>query len=299
MAKAAQQTGKKPTPAPSKAPQTRAVATKPAQNSAVAAADEELLKMMAQDAGKGVSTAVEDNIVPLVYILQALSPQVQKKKEEYIDGAEAGMIWFRGTSDVVSGEDGIPVVPCYFTKVWIEWQPNRGGFVARHDNKPDDAVLTTDSENPKRKFWRRPSGNIVVETREHVVLVLDIFDRPMPFVIPMSGSGHGASRAWMSLMNRKVIPNTDLKAPSYSFIYRMKLQFRTNADGDWYMWDVHDENDEPTMLSDPATYRLARQIEGDFAKGTLRADSMTDDQVDNSDNTQGANAKGQRAAEHI
>jgi hypothetical protein len=103
----------------------------------------------------------------------------------------------------------------------------------------------------------------------------------------------------MSLMNRKVIPGTDLKAPSYAFIYRMKLQFRTNADGDWYMWDVHDENDEPTMLSDPATYRLARQIEADFAKGNLRAGEMTDDQVDSGDSTQGANAKGQHAAEHI
>jgi hypothetical protein len=300
MAKAAQQTSKgKPAPA-KPAPQSRAVATKTANSGAVAAAaDEELLKMMAQDAGKGVSTAVEDNIVPLIYILQALSPQVQKKKEEYIDGAEAGMIWFRGTKDVVAGEEGIPVVPCHFSKCWIEWQPNRGGFVARHEDKPDDAVLTTDAENPKRKFWKRPNGNIVVETREHVVLVLDIFDRPMPFVIPMSGSGHGASRAWMSNMNRKVIPNTDIKAPSYAFIYRMKLQFLTNADGDWYMWDVHDENDEPTMLSDPATYRLARQIEADFAKGKLKADAMTDDQVDSRPGGEGENAKGQRAAEHI
>src|ERR1044072_8695291 len=169
MAKASQQTSRgQQKPAPKAAAQSsRAVATaKDRANTVAAAADEEMLKMMAQDAGKGVSTAVEDNVVPLVYILQALSPQVQKKKEEYIEGAEAGMIWFRGTSDVVSGEDGIPVVPCYFSKCWIEWQPNRGGFVARHENKPDDAVLTTDSENPKRKFWRRPSGNIGVQTRE-------------------------------------------------------------------------------------------------------------------------------------
>lgn len=297
MAKAAQQTRKAPPkPAPGKAV-VRGGASKDVVD---AAAQEELMKMMAGDSGKGVSTAIEDNVVPLIYILQALSPQVQKKKEEYIDGAEAGMIWFRGTKDVVPGEEGIPVVPCHFSKCWIEWQPNRGGFVARHDDRPAAAVLTTDPENPKRKFWKMPSGNIVVETREHVVLVLDVFDRPMPFVIPMSGSGHGSSRAWMTLQNRKVVPGTDLKAPSFAYIYRMKLQFRTNADGDWFMWDIIDENDEPTMLTDPATYRLARQIESDFSTGKLKSGNMDETQVDHSGgDTAGGNAKGQRAAEHI
>jgi len=300
MAKATVKTGKdKGKEAPKPAP-SRAVATRKASTEVDTAAADEIAKMMAQDAGKGVSTALEDNIVPLVYILQALSPQVQKKKEEYIDGAEAGMIWFRGTKDVVAGEEGIPVVPCHWSKTFIEWLPDRGGYVGRHDSMPEDAVLTTDPQNPKRKFWKRKNGNTVVETREHVVLVLDIFDRPTPFVIPMSGSGHGSSRAWMTLMNRKVVPGTDMKSPSYGYIYRMKLAFRTNDQGDWYMWDVGDENDEPTMLADPATYRLARQIEADFAKGTLKADVMTGDQVDNgSDTGTGKNAKGQRSEGHI
>jgi hypothetical protein len=299
MAKATTQAKGKTQAAPQKGSTSRAVATSNKSTAVDAAAQDEITKMMAQDAGKGVSTAVEDNIVPLVYILQALSPQVNKKKEEYIQDAEAGMIWFRGTKDVVAGDDGIPVVPCHWSKSFIEWLPDRGGFVARHDSMPDDAVLTTDPQNPKRKFWKRKNGNTVVETREHVVLVLDIFDRPTPFVIPMSGSGHGSSRAWMTLMNRKVVPGTDIKSPSYGYIYRMKLAFRTNDQGDWYMWDVQDENGEPTMLTDPATYRLARQIEADFAKGTLRADQMTGDQVDDGETGQGQNAKGQRDSKHI
>jgi hypothetical protein len=280
-------------------PKGKEVATRKGTTEVDTAAMEEMNRMMAADAGKGVSTAIEDNIVPLVYILQSNSPQVQKKGENYVEGAEAGMIWFRGTKDVVSGDDGIPVVPCHFEKVWIEWLPDRGGFVGRHADKPANAVQKTDPANPKKKYWGLPNGNHVVETREHVVIVLDVFDRPMPFVIPMSGSGHGASRAWMTLQNRKVVPGTDLKAPAYGYIYRMKLQFRTNDQGDWFMWDVTDENDEPTQLTDPAVYRLARQIEMDFASGKLKADKMTGDQVDDSQTGEGQNAKGQRAAEHI
>jgi hypothetical protein len=282
-------------------PKSRAVQTTSDKGRAVAdaAAMEEMTKMMAADAGKGVSTAVEDNIVPLIYILQSNSPQVQKKGDSYVEGAEAGSIWFRGTQQVVSGDDGILVVPAYFSKCWIEWLPDRGGFVARHDEKPGDAFIWTDPQNPKKKGWRRKNGNSVVETREHVVIVLDEFDAPLPFVIPMSGSGHGASRAWMTLMNRKRVPGTDMKSPSYGYLYRMKLQFRTNDQGDWFMWNVDDEGGEPTMLTDPAVYRMARQIESDFTKGILKSDQMTGDQVDEGSDVQGSNAKGQRDSEHV
>jgi hypothetical protein len=297
MAKQTAQTTKRTAAAPP--PKSKAVTTRTQSTEVDAAAQEEMNAMMAADAGKGVSTDIADNIVPLVYILQSNSPQVQKKGENYVQDAEDGMIWFRGSKVVVSGDDGIPVVPCHFDKCWIEWQPDRGGFVGRHKDKPANAVQKTDPANPKKKFWALPNGNHVVETREHVVIVLDVFERPMPFVIPMSGSGHGASRAWMTLMNRKVVPGTDLKAPSYGFIYRMKLQFRTNDQGDWFMWDVIDENDEPTQLTDPNVYRLARQIEADFSSGKLKADQMTGDQVDDREVGQGENARGQRSQEHI
>lgn len=282
---------------------TTAVATRGGKQEVANAEDLAALdEMMAQDAGKGVSTAIEDNIVPLIYILQALSPQVNKKKEEYVQGAEAGMIWFRGTKKTVKGEDGILVVPCGMVKSWIEWQPNRGGFVERHDDRPADATQVTDAQNPKKKFWQRKNGNTVTETREHAVIVLEEFDAPKPFVIPMSGSGHGASRAWMTLQNDKRVPGRDdLKAPSYGYLYRMKLQFNTNDQGDWYMWDVIDENDEPTRLTDPEVYKMARQLADDFEKGKKKAQNVDDQsQVSGGDEpSTGQNARGQRASEHI
>lgn len=299
MAKASVQTGKGKTaaPPPPKGKAVAVAADKKKTNAVETAASEDVLALMRKNAGKGVSTAMEDNVVPLVYILQALSPQVQRKKEEYIDGAEAGMIWFRGTKDVVAGDEGIPVVLCHWSKSWIEWLPDRGGYVGRHPERPENASLITDSQNPKKKFWQLPNKNTVVETREHVVLVLDIFDRPTPFVIPMSGSNHQASKEWMSAANRKIIPGTDLKAPLFGYIYRMKLKFRTNDQGDWFMWDIQDEGGEPTILTDFATLQLANQMSDDFDKGALRADNMTSDQVDESASSSGGGKE--KAKEHI
>jgi hypothetical protein len=163
MAKAAQQTTAKKTPPPAKG---KAVANVQGTGELSQAENDELMKMYAEDAGKGVSTAVEDNIVPLIYILQSNSPQVQKKGDQYVQGAEAGSIWFRGTKTVIPGDEGILVVPVHKTNVWIEWQPNRGGFVGRHGaERPKDAVQKTDPANPKKKFWALPNGNHVVETR--------------------------------------------------------------------------------------------------------------------------------------
>jgi len=98
-----------------------------------------------------------------------------------------------------------------------------------------------------------------------------VFDRPTPFVVPFTGSNHTASRQWMGTMNRKMIPGTEDPAPSYGFIYRMKTAFKTNDQGDWFMWEVEDENGEPTIVTDPLVYKMARKIESDFSKGTLRA----------------------------
>jgi hypothetical protein len=203
---------------------------------------------------------------------------------------------------VVPGDEGILVVPVHKTNVWIEWLPDRGGFVGRHAERPKEAVQKTDPENPKKKFWALPNGNRVVETREHVVIVLDVFDQPQAFVIPMSGSGHGASRKWNTDMGRKTVPgsNPPVRAPSFGFIWRMKLAFRTNDQGDWFMWDIVDGGDGETelRLADPTVYRMARQLQKDFEQGTKKADVMTADQVDESTDADAAALRA-RAEEHI
>ena len=69
-----------------------------------------LADMMEKDAGKGVSTAQEDNLVPLIYVLQANSPQVNKRDERYIEGAEPGDFWLRNAPQpIVKGAEGVAI----------------------------------------------------------------------------------------------------------------------------------------------------------------------------------------------
>lgn len=191
--------------------------------------------------GKGVSTAQEDNLVPLIYILQPLSPQVDKKKPSFIEGAEPGSIWLRNAAKpIVGGDEGIIFQPCFFDKDWVEWIPrdNGGGFVARHRELPKNAERIEDERNPNRvRYVIKETGNEIIETRYHIGYVISA-DGPLPYVIPMSSSGHTVSRGWMMKMNSKKIGAK--KAHSFTYLYRLTTVQRTNKAGTWYTWDVQD-----------------------------------------------------------
>ena len=64
-------------------------------------------------AGEGTSFSADEMQIPFVRALQALSPQLGKKKPEYIEGAEQGDLYNTVTGEVWKGEDGVTIVPCY------------------------------------------------------------------------------------------------------------------------------------------------------------------------------------------
>ena len=229
-----------------------------------------LAERAARDIGKGASKDQADNMVPLIYILQAQSPQVMKRNPQHIEGAEAGSIWLRGVADpVIDGDEGILFQPCYWHKDWVEWIPRDagGGFVGRHPTLPEDAKNIADPRNPNRMNWMRPNGNQLRETRYHVGLVHGR-GAPMPFVIPMSSSGHTTSRAWMFLMNSKHHPSGGTW-PTCAYIYRLKTKLRTNAQGEWYAWDIIDEN----VQVDIKEYELGAALHDAFDSGAKTAEA--------------------------
>lgn len=269
--------------------------TKP-KGGAVGTHDPALLKMMQEDKGKGVSTDVSDNIVPLVYILQANSPGLDRQNKDVFLGkeAKAGDIWLRGTkmfaaADPEEDEPGMTGVPCYFSKVWIEWRPDRGGFVARHAQRPKDAKLQSekrDEGDGTRDVWRLPGGNSVQETREYVFMVTEFAGEPLakprPYVIPMTSTNHTPGREWMSLINEQVIPGSNDAAPIYAFEYRIRTKHRVDGDNSWYVYSITDAGEEdgasvPKMVSDLALYHECRRICERFKSGEMKADAPEED----------------------
>lgn len=254
-----------------------------------------LIDDLEADAGKGVSTDQADNLVPLVYILQDQSPQVLKRNPAYIEGAETGCIWLRNAPEpIVPGDVGIEAIPCYFSKDVVEWKPrdDGGGFIARHDFMTGEdieklalrlkATKQIDPKNPNRFDWIMPgSGNELVETRYHVVLVVRENGSMQPFVIPLSSTGHTFSRQWMFKYNSKRLPSGKTAA-SFANVYRIKTGLKNNASGEWFafqeddgqwLWDrFKDQGEDYVRL----VMQQARDLHDAFASGAKQADAPDD-----------------------
>src|SRR5215472_2902560 len=132
----------------------------------------ELMEATEKDAGMGVSFKAEDQLLPLIYILQALSPAVDKRGDNHIEGAEPGDFWLRNALDPVrNGEEGIVVIPCEMQRAWIEWLPNRQGFVTRHDAPPVGMKTSTirDDSGREKQVLVTYAGNIIQDTREFIL----------------------------------------------------------------------------------------------------------------------------------
>lgn len=269
-----QQRGNQPTSRPQQQP-PRA----PGRDVAVAGGGGGLSKAVAdaaaQYAGAGVSHAQEDNIIPLVYLLQSNSPQVQRGHEKHIDGAQAGDVWLRNEPDgenIINGQEGLVVQPCFFSKCWIEWLPDRGGFAGRHQDRPEDAALRTvvTDNGTEVQRWVRPNGNIVVETREYAVIV-HVGDKRLGYVIPFSGSGHTPARNWMTTIGKKKLPN-GADAPAFAYLYRLVPKLRTKGPNSWYQYDISLEGPVETLED----FNAGAELYEAFESGAKQAAAVDD-----------------------
>jgi hypothetical protein len=250
------------------------------------------------DAGRGVSTDAADNIVPLVYVMHPLSPQVDESSPSYVPGAKAGSIWLRNAeTPMVDKDQGILVQPCAFWKDWVEWVPrdSGGGFVARFpviaataadvarfkktlgeklgssliegEDIPDvgDATFVIDPANRQKK-WSRPNGHDLILTRNHAVRCIMSPGVGLPYVIPMKGASHAVSKGWMGKFMVKRLNGKLL--PSFACLYRLTTRQKKNTKGVWYQLEVDDAG-----YASAEDYREGRALADAFETGAKVAEA--------------------------
>lgn len=260
------------------------------ENKQVANVDQDeaelLIQRMKSDPGGGLSKSADDNLVPLIYLLQPLSPQVLKGDPAYIKGAEAGDMWLRNAEDpIVKSDIGMVFQPCHFWKDIVEWIPNRGGFAGRHDisclpNKSlnkgwtgtlKDVQEITDDEDPNAwpKYIRKSNNNEVVETRYFAGYVyFDDKRIPLPFIIPLASTGHSFGKQWMFLMNSQTLPDGTPTDKSWTTLYRLTSKMKSNAKGSWFMYEVQKERGVKSL----AEYERGLALNNAFASGEKKID---------------------------
>lgn len=277
MAKAAATPAK---PAPAKATAAKPAAkpapgkalVRPEPKSTTVGMPAELAQQFLQDAGQGLEKAsAQDFALPFFYLLQKMSPQVDRHSEKFIEGAEDGQFLNTVTGELYSQ---LRVIPVDFEKVYIEWVPRDqgGGFVAQYRNK-------NEAEMNKREDTQ------IVDTANHFVLVQNNEGEWQPGIVSMTSTKLKASRKWLSQISMVQItgPNgRKVIAPSFSRMYDVMPEGPvTNEKGTFFVVKVVPVEGEDGWVSDPEVYDQAKSFRTQLQAGAVGADyTKSGDTVD-------------------
>jgi hypothetical protein len=135
----------------------------------------------------------EDLPKPFLRILQQQSPQCVKGSDAYNPLAEPGMFMHSITGDIYGKK--INVIMLHYEKIWVEWKPDRAGFVAQH--KPD--MFEVDKTNFKT-WTRKDNGNIIEEYYNFYLLIEGHYHDGIA-VFPLSSSGIKHARTWLGFID--------------------------------------------------------------------------------------------------
>ncbi len=230
-------------------------------------------------AGAGLeNVGSSDILIPRLAILQSLSPQLNKKKAEYIDGSEIGSIVDVGTGEIFP--EGVVFLPVLYRKEYLEWAPRASGqgLVKVHDS----ADILAQAPRNDRNQNVLPNGNYVAETAQWFGLNLTA-DRRKCF-IPMASTQLKKSRKWMTLATSERLKRPDgseFAAPLFYRSYKLTTGMESNSQGEWASWAISRHLTLPE-LGDAlgVDWRSVKEEAVEFAKalsaGTVKADNADD-----------------------
>lgn len=225
-------------------------------------------------AGEGMErVGIDDVIMPRMKLLQDLSPEVKDRRAEYIEGARPGMICNVATRMLY---ESIGVVPCAYIRHHIEWQPNRGGFVADHGDDP--SIMERVTHRDDKHFDILDNGNIIQPTPTWYCINLS--EGGDPCVIPMPRTQSKASRQWMSQATSEKLTHPEqgqFTAPLFYRAWDLTPVMTSNDDGEWFIWSVKrgpsilDKGQDGELILPPDTMAKAQAFRKMVTSGEVRA----------------------------
>jgi|TARA_A100000172_G_scaffold13301_2_gene6978 hypothetical protein len=208
----------------------------------------DVMDLFTSHEGEGLDYDTSELQIPFIRIIQALSPEINKRDPKFIDGASNGDIFNNVTGQYFNGEEGIVVIPCYQETKYLKFTPrdSGGGFlgeIAKGDPEIAKAVRTGAKEI-------LPDGNELVKSDQHYCLVLASDGIPSFGIVDMKSSQLKVSKRWktqISMLTKEV--NGQLKRPPiFLTMWKLSTVEERNDQGAWFNWSIanagHVENKE-------------------------------------------------------
>ena len=200
----------------------------------------DLMDDILEFAGEGAAFGADEMQIPFIRALQALSPQLNKKKPEYIDGAEQGDLFNTVTGQVWKGEEGVTIIPCYQVTKYLEFTPRDMGGGFRGEISPTNPVLQQTTRQGSKELL--PTGNELVKSDQHYCLVLDGEGSFQPAVIDMKSTQLKVSRRWKTQIAMQKIkhPKTGamITPPLFATQWKFTTVEESNDQGSWFNFSI-------------------------------------------------------------
>ena len=238
----------------------------------------ELLDEITASAGVGTAFDSSEMQLPFIRILQALSPQANKKDDAFIEGSGQGDAFNTVTNEFWGGDDGLIVVPCYQETKFLEFidRESGGGFVGELEPSHPDIQKAT--RTGAKEIL--PNGNQLVKSAQHYCLIIGDVGIIQPAIVDMKSSQLKVSRRWKTQIAMQKIrhPKTNaLLTPAvYATMWKLTTVQESNTEGTWYNWSVtkHGLVQTKDILSEAKLFR--EQV----MKGAVKAVDDSEPQED-------------------
>lgn len=186
-------------------------------------------------AGGGMENVSEtDVLIPRLTILQGLSPQLNKKKSEYIEDAKIGHICDVGTKSIF---ETVLFLPVYFNKVYLEWAPRESdaGLISIHDTPDVLKRLVRETE----RGMVTAEGNSIIETDQF--FGFNLSDNAQKCFISFSSTQMKKARMWNTLAMKEKVKRADgseFTPPLWYRTYKLGTASEGNNKGEWEGWTI-------------------------------------------------------------
>jgi hypothetical protein len=238
--------------------------------------------MFEEDAGHGMEGATSESFaIPFLSVLQKGSPQVDEASGVAIEGAKAGMLFENVTNTMVSGKEGVLIVPCAYRRVFIQWGPkgSNGGFKGElgPETVADMRSRGKIVEMEGRLYIPNADGSVnektcdrISDTRNHYVLLVDPDTGGWKeALLSLSSTQIKKSKSLMSALASVKVKGANgmFTPPTYANVVRATTVPESNDKGTWYgiKFDLAGKVDRAEL------YAAAKAFHASVAKGTIVA----------------------------
>ena len=188
--------------------------------------------------GLGGFEGITNEIIafPFIRILQTLSPQLNKRKPEYIAEAETGMLYNSINNNLYAPP--IEIVVGKFERYFIEWKPDRKGFAGAHlPEDIEEMLLQGKLQKNGMQIVDPRTENTFADTYIYYIVFPESVEDGV-CLLALSSTQLKEARRWNRLLLTTFIPGSNQRAQPYFMRWTVTTPIVSNDKGDWHGFKV-------------------------------------------------------------